>query len=314
MSDVILGSLPTPNDIKGTLATEEKMSGNLSTVYGIDGKSAYEVAVKNGFEGTEAEWLASLKGADGTMTFEELTPEQKESLRGEKGDAFEYSDFTPEQLVNLKGEKGDAFTYEDFTPEQLASLKGDTGNPGIYLGSGDMPADCNVQIDPDGDCFTLDEELNAMKMALLDKIGKVGTQVEQIKSDVGGLQAQINEEAHFRGYLSTNEKIQALEATPNDFAYSAESGTKWIYDTDDGWQDTNTPVPDQLTPASEATPLMDGAATVGTAENYARGDHRHPTDTTRVGVDEFNEFKSELEIGLDNIISIQNSLIGGGSQ
>ena len=27
--------------------------------------SAYEIAVKNGFEGTEEEWLASLKGEDG---------------------------------------------------------------------------------------------------------------------------------------------------------------------------------------------------------------------------------------------------------
>lgn len=32
------------------------------------GYSAYEVAVRNGFEGTEAEWLASLKGADGKTT------------------------------------------------------------------------------------------------------------------------------------------------------------------------------------------------------------------------------------------------------
>lgn len=33
---------------------------------GNDGKSAYEIAVDNGFTGTEAEWLESLKGADGT--------------------------------------------------------------------------------------------------------------------------------------------------------------------------------------------------------------------------------------------------------
>ncbi|MDR1917431.1 MAG: hypothetical protein LBQ05_00395 [Christensenellaceae bacterium] len=32
----------------------------------IIGRSAYDVAVDNGFEGTEAEWLASLKGTDGT--------------------------------------------------------------------------------------------------------------------------------------------------------------------------------------------------------------------------------------------------------
>ena len=33
---------------------------------GQDGKSAYEIAVENGFEGTEQEWLESLKGEPGT--------------------------------------------------------------------------------------------------------------------------------------------------------------------------------------------------------------------------------------------------------
>lgn len=32
---------------------------------GEDGKSAYKIAVDNGFKGTEAEWLESLNGADG---------------------------------------------------------------------------------------------------------------------------------------------------------------------------------------------------------------------------------------------------------
>ena len=32
---------------------------------GAPGKSAYEIAVANGFSGTEAEWLASLTGKDG---------------------------------------------------------------------------------------------------------------------------------------------------------------------------------------------------------------------------------------------------------
>ena len=31
----------------------------------VVGYSAYEIAVQNGFVGTEAEWLASLKGEDG---------------------------------------------------------------------------------------------------------------------------------------------------------------------------------------------------------------------------------------------------------
>lgn len=34
-------------------------------VQGKDGKSAYEIACDQGFIGTEEEWIASLKGADG---------------------------------------------------------------------------------------------------------------------------------------------------------------------------------------------------------------------------------------------------------
>jgi hypothetical protein len=60
------------------------------------------------------------KGTDGTMTFEDLTDEQKATLKGEKGDPFTYEDFTPEQLSALKGEKGD----------KGDSIKGDKGNPG----------------------------------------------------------------------------------------------------------------------------------------------------------------------------------------
>ena len=41
---------------------------NVGIRNGADGQSAYEVAVDNGYTGTEKEWLASLKGTDGTTT------------------------------------------------------------------------------------------------------------------------------------------------------------------------------------------------------------------------------------------------------
>ena len=65
-----------------------------------------------------------------SFTYEDFTPEQLESLKGEKGDAFTYDDFTAEQLNALNGEKGDSFTYDDFTPEQLEALKGKNGDKG----------------------------------------------------------------------------------------------------------------------------------------------------------------------------------------
>lgn len=44
--------------------TEAAIAG-AGGIKGEDGKSAYQIAVENGFVGTEAEWLASLKGEKG---------------------------------------------------------------------------------------------------------------------------------------------------------------------------------------------------------------------------------------------------------
>ena len=57
--------------IKGSANTSQTVQGNVSSVYSINanihspttihGKSAYEIALIHGFNGTEEEWLASLK-------------------------------------------------------------------------------------------------------------------------------------------------------------------------------------------------------------------------------------------------------------
>lgn len=103
-----------------------------------------------------------------------------------------------------------------------------------------------------------------------------------LASDIQGLREDITNEAHFRGYLETNAEIEALSGTPNDYAYSAESGTVWIYQTETGWTDSGKTVPDQFTPASTSVPLMDGVGSAGVTEEYARGDHRHPSDTNKL--------------------------------
>ena len=74
-----------------------------------NGKSAFEIAVENGFVGTEIEWLNSLKGND-----------------GKDGKDFKFSDFTPSQLNDLKV-KGDPFTFQDLTPAQVLLMKGKDG-------------------------------------------------------------------------------------------------------------------------------------------------------------------------------------------
>lgn len=49
--------------------------------------SAYGLAVKHGFEGTEEEWLESLQGKDGEISFSDMTEEERAELKGEPGTA-----------------------------------------------------------------------------------------------------------------------------------------------------------------------------------------------------------------------------------
>lgn len=88
--------------------TEWKFISDLSGAQGIQGLSAYQVAVQHGFEGTEAEWLISLKGEKG-----ETGPKGDKGNTGEKGDTGERG---PQ---GLQGERG------------LQGIQGEQGEQGI---------------------------------------------------------------------------------------------------------------------------------------------------------------------------------------
>ena len=77
---------------------------------GVDGKSAYQLALDGGFVGTQEQWIASLKGADG-----------KTPVKGV--DYFDGRDGAP-------GKDGKSLRYEDLTEQQKAELKGAKGEPG----------------------------------------------------------------------------------------------------------------------------------------------------------------------------------------
>ena len=66
-----------------------------------NGKSAYEIAVENGFEGTEEEWLASLQGPPGPpFTYEDFTPEQIKELQKPAIDAAETANEAAQTATN----------------------------------------------------------------------------------------------------------------------------------------------------------------------------------------------------------------------
>ena len=52
----------------GFVGSEIAWLASLVGAAGVDGLSAYEIAVNNGFIGDETAWLASLQGADGTLS------------------------------------------------------------------------------------------------------------------------------------------------------------------------------------------------------------------------------------------------------
>lgn len=122
---------------------------------------------------------------------------------------------------------------------------------------------------------------------------QLNNQVQQNSTDIDSIQQTIAETEHFRGYYATTKEIQALTTNHNgDYAYNAQTGTKWIFNGT-SWADSGVKVPDQTVPKSTSSPLMDGTASAGSATAYAAGDHRHPTDTTRAALSGNNTFSGK---------------------
>lgn len=130
-------------------------------------------------------------------------------------------------------------------------------------------------------------------------VNDVKTQSDANKTAIEAIQAELSSKEHFRGYYSTNAEITALTGAKGDFAYSAESGTKWAYNT--SWTNTGENVPDQTVEKGTTAPLMDGTATAGTSNKYAAIDHRHPTDTSRASQSDLNALDDRVTTNTNNI-------------
>lgn len=95
----------------------------------VVGYSAYELALQNGFVGTEEEWLASLHGKDGSVRFEELTPEQTEMLRGPQG---------PIGPEGPRGPAGPTFTITDADYDAIAAKAATRVDLRAYITDNDL--------------------------------------------------------------------------------------------------------------------------------------------------------------------------------
>lgn len=121
--DILNGTLSDQTDnLKGILSKTENLKGNLSNET-LRGYSAYEIAIQNGFIGTEEEWLNSLHGKDGVTEWNDIDNKPLSYPPSEHDHNIIY--YTKEETENILPEtvKEIALTPEDrITNEDIENL------------------------------------------------------------------------------------------------------------------------------------------------------------------------------------------------
>ena len=133
MSIAVKSGLPSLGSTEGAVISADEVSvsedGSAAASVGEDlprGKSAYEIAKENGFDGTEAEWLASLKGKPGENGLPGTNGKDGETpYVGENGNWFIGEDDTRKPSRGAKGEPGRDGVTPTFSIESV-----ETGEPG----------------------------------------------------------------------------------------------------------------------------------------------------------------------------------------
>lgn len=154
MSIAVKSGLPSLGSTEGAVISADEVSvsedGSAAASVGEDlprGKSAYEIAKENGFNGTEAEWLASLKGEPGAAGAPGKDGENgKTPYVGDNGNWYIGADDTGKPSRGAKGEPGSP------------GARGEPGSPGAKGDKGDPGATPNLTI---GSVTTLDAGQNA---------------------------------------------------------------------------------------------------------------------------------------------------------
>mgnify|MGYP000050636446 CR=1 FL=1 len=110
---------------------------------GTDGKSAYQIAVEQGYQGSESDWLSSLKGDKGDKgnTGAKGNPGQ-DGAEGKSAYAIAvehgYEDSEEKWLLSLKGEKGDTGERGEKGDTGLQGERGEKGETGQQGEQGPM--------------------------------------------------------------------------------------------------------------------------------------------------------------------------------
>ena len=165
--------------------TEWKFISDLSGAQGIQGLSAYQVAVQHGFEGTEAEWLISLKGEKG-----ETGPKGDKGDTGEKGATGERG---PQGLQGERGLQGVQGEKGEQGEQGIQGIQGPQGEPGPQGPKGDTGSGLNIKGELDSESQLPQEGVSGdawlISGNLYVYVGENGNVVSNPKwSNVGSIQ------------------------------------------------------------------------------------------------------------------------------
>lgn len=115
---------------------------------GADGKSAYAVALDNGFSGSEEEWLESLVGEQGPQGIQ--GPQGATGAKGDTGDTGPKGDQGEQGVQGVKGDTGDTGPEGEQGPQGEKGDKGDPGDQGPAGNDGliqSIVAGTNITVD-----------------------------------------------------------------------------------------------------------------------------------------------------------------------
>ena len=211
--------------------------------------SAYGIAVKHGYEGTEEEWLEALKGpqgpvgpegphgpqgADGNVDFESLTAAQVEMLRGPRGIQGEVGPAGP------KGEQGEQGIQGETGPVGPKGEQGEKGDKGETGATG--PQGATGATGPKGDKGEKGDTGAQGPQGIQGDVGPTGPQGPKGDTGPQGPQGEKGETGSgfaVLDYYDTKEQLEAAVLNPErGDAYGvgvAEPYDIHIYSPTKGW-------------------------------------------------------------------------------
>lgn len=185
---------------------------------GADGKSAFEIAVENGFVGTEAEWLESLKGKDGTDG--QPGKNGADGTNGQDGkDGIDGKSAYEIAIAN---------GFFGTESEWLESLKGSDGKDGTDGQPGKDGVDGKDGVTPDmsdypnkADFEELQQKIQSLQDSTMDYIMGLTSRCDSFDADT----QQLRDSVQF-DFQTKEEEILALET--RIIALESRSGIEYI--------------------------------------------------------------------------------------